>query len=82
MLVIKNNKITKIKGADIFTYSEEYNKYKRTCIGKKAKWATEEGFSLDFNTTLDILKKCIFVYPFNKETEIWIKKHYTIIEEC
>lgn len=61
------------------TFQEEFEKYARKC--KKKAWATPEGFSLEFDTTLQDLKESIFVRPISDEEEITIRKRFKILEE-
>lgn len=81
MLVVKigKKKPPKFENADVYTYKEMLEKYKRNC--RKKMWATEEGFSLDFDSYDSDLKQSVYVYPKDKETEEWIKKFYNVIEE-
>ena len=62
------------------TFQEEFEKYARKC--KKKAWATPEGFSLEFNTTLQDLKDSVFVRPISDEEEAIIRKRFKILEEC
>lgn len=62
------------------TFQEEFEKYARKC--KKKAWATPEGFSLEFDTTLQDLKESIFVRPISDEEEAIIHKRFKILEEC
>ena len=62
------------------TFQEEFEKYARKC--KKKAWATPEGFSLEFDTTLQDLKESIFVRPISEEEEAIIRKRFKILEEC
>ena len=61
------------------TFQEEFEKYARKC--KKKAWATPEGFSLEFDTTLQDLKESVFVKPISDEEETIIRKHFKILEE-
>lgn len=61
------------------TFQEEFEKYARKC--KKKAWATPEGFSLEFDTTLQDLKESIFVRPISDEEEVTIRKRFKILEE-
>lgn len=67
------------KFSNYTTFEEEYNKYLTKC--KKKLWATQEGFSLGFDTTLSDLKQSIFVRP-TEEEETTIRKRFKILEEC
>ena len=62
------------------TFQEEFEKYARKC--KKKQWVTPEGFSLEFDTTLQDLKDSVFVRPISDEEEIIIRKRFKILEEC
>ena len=64
---------------DYSTFQEEFEKYARTC--KKKAWATPEGFSLEFDTTLQDLKDSVFVRPISDEEEAIIRKRFKILEE-
>lgn len=64
---------------DYSTFQEEFEKYARKC--KKKAWATPEGFSLEFDTTLQDLKDSVFVRPISDEEEVIIRKHFKILEE-
>ena len=64
---------------DYTTFQEEFEKYARRC--KKKAWATPEGFSLEFDTTLQDLKDSVFVRPISDEEEAIIRKHFKILEE-
>ena len=61
------------------TFQEEFEKYARKC--KKKAWATPEGFSLEFDTTLQDLKESVFVRPISDEEETVIRKRFKILEE-
>ena len=61
------------------TFQEEFEKYARKC--KKKAWATPEGFSLEFDTTLQDLKESIFVRPISDEEGAIIRKRFKILEE-
>ena len=61
------------------TFQEEFEKYARKC--KKRAWATPEGFSLEFDTTLQDLKDSVFVRPISDEEEAIIRKRFKILEE-
>lgn len=78
-LVILCNKIPKFKDAEVHTFKEELEKYKRSC--RKSYLRTEACFSWKFDSTLEDLKKSIFVYPKSKESYKWIKTYYKVIEE-
>ena len=65
---------------DYSTFQEEFEKYARKC--KKKAWATPEGFSLEFDTTLQDLKDSVFVRPISDEEEAIIRKRFKILEEC
>ena len=62
------------------TFQEEFEKYARKC--KKKAWATPEGFSLEFDTTLQDLKDSVFVRPISDAEEVIIRKRFKILEEC
>ena len=75
--IIKVNPLKMPKFNDYTTFQEEYEKYIRKC--KKKHWATLEGFSLEFNSTLQDLRECIFVRPRTEEDEEKIKS-FKILE--
>lgn len=59
------------------TFEEEYDMYlKRT--GKK--WRTQEGFSLDFDSTLEDLKKCHFVHTNDEKLIKLLRQKLNVIE--
>lgn len=78
-LIVLTNKVPRIKNAIITSFNEEFEKYKRSC--KKDFLRTEACFSWNFNSTLQDLKKSVFVYPDNEDIERWIKQFYKVIEE-
>ena len=82
-LVLKPTRITlsekSYPGIKVSTFEEELELYKRKC--KKKQWATPEGFSLEFDTPLSDLKKCIFVYTNSLDIAGKLKKKFNIIEE-
>lgn len=77
-LVVLTNKIPKIQNAIVTTFDDEFEKYKSKC--KKRQWRTIEGFSLEYDTCLSDLRKCVFIYPGNDEVESWIRKFYKVLE--
>lgn len=48
---------------------------------KKKNWRSLEGFSLDFDSSIDDLKVCQYVFPDNEKTKAWILKNLNVIEE-
>ena len=48
--IIKVNPLKMPNFGNYSTFQEEFEKYARKC--KKKAWATPEGFSLEFDTTL------------------------------
>ena len=78
--IIKVDPLRMPKFNNYSTFQEEFEKYARRC--KKKFWATFEGFSLEFDTTLQDLKECIFVRPVSDEEEAIIRKRFKILEEC
>ena len=77
--IIKVNPLKMPNFGNYSTFQEEFEKYARKC--KKKAWATPEGFSLEFDTTLQDLKESIFVRPISDEEEITIRKRFKILEE-
>ena len=77
--IIKVNPLKMPNFGNYSTFQEEYEKYARKC--KKKAWATPEGFSLEFDTTLQDLKESIFVRPISDEEEVTIRKRFKILEE-
>ena len=57
--IIKVNPLKMPNFGNYSTFQEEFEKYARKC--KKKQWATPEGFSLEFDTTLQDLKESVFV---------------------
>lgn len=77
--IIKVNPLKMPNFGNYSTFQEEFEKYARKC--KKKAWATPEGFSLEFDTTLQDLKDSVFVKPISDEEEVIIRKHFKILEE-
>lgn len=77
--IIKVNPLKMPNFGNYSTFQEEFEKYARKC--KKKAWATPEGFSLEFNTTLQDLKDSVFVRPISDEEEAIIRKRFKILEE-
>ena len=77
--IIKINPLKMPNFGNYSTFQEEFEKYARKC--KKKAWATPEGFSLEFDTTLQDLKDSIFVKPISDEEEAIIRKRFKILEE-
>ena len=77
--IIKVNPLKMPNFGNYSTFQEEFEKYARKC--KKKAWATPEGFSLEFDTTLQDLKESIFVRPISDEEEVAIRKRFKILEE-
>jgi hypothetical protein len=75
-IILSENSYPDIK---VTTFEEEFELYKRKC--KKKQWATPEGFSLEFDSSLSDLKKCIFVYTNSKNTINKIRRKFNVIEE-
>ena len=78
--IIKVNPLKVPNFGNYTTFQEEFEKYARKC--KKKQWATPEGFSLEFDTTLQDLKESVFVHPISDEEEQIIRKRFKILEEC
>lgn len=78
--IIKVNPLKMPNFGDYTTFQEEFEKYARKC--KKKQWTTPEGFSLEFDTTLQDLKESVFVRPISDEEEAIIRKRFKILEEC
>ena len=79
IFIIKVNPLKMPNFGNYSTFQEEFEKYARKC--KKKAWATPEGFSLEFDTTLQDLKESVFVRPINDEEEAIIRKRFKILEE-
>lgn len=77
--IIKVNPLKVPNFGDYTTFQEEFEKYARKC--KKKQWATPEGFSLEFDTTLQDLRESVFVHPISDEEEQIIRKRFKILEE-
>ena len=77
--IIKVNPLKMPNFGNYSTFQEEFEKYARKC--KKKTWATPEGFSLEFDTTLQDLKDSVFVRPISDEEEAIIRKRFKILEE-
>ena len=77
--IIKVNPLKMPNFGNYSTYQEEFEKYARKC--KKKAWATPEGFSVEFDTTLQDLKDSVFVRPISDEEEAIIRKRFKILEE-
>ena len=80
IFIIKVNPLKMPNFGNYSTFQEEFEKYARKC--KKKAWATPEGFSLEFDTTLQDLKDSVFVRPISDEEEAIIRKRFKILEEC
>ena len=78
--IIKVNPLKMPNFGNYSTFQEEFEKYARKC--KKKQWATPEGFSLEFDTTLQDLRESVFVHPISDEEEQIIRKRFKILEEC
>lgn len=78
-LVVLASKKPVFNRADVYTFKEEFEKYKRSC--KKEFLRTEACFSWNFSSLLSDLKKAYFVYPLDVETERLIKANFNVIEE-
>ena len=55
----KTQRRNNFPGVSVSTFDEEYKKYLRRC--KQKRWATVEGFSLEFDSLLSDLKESIFI---------------------
>ena len=77
--IIKVNPLKMPNFGNYSTFQEEFEKYARKC--KKKQWATPEGFSLEFDTTLQDLRESVFVHPISDEEEQIIRKRFKILEE-
>lgn len=77
-LIIKGN-IPNISNCTVNNFEEEYCNYLRNTHNNK--WRTPEAFSLDFDSTLEDLKKSKFVYVDDLNVELALKKHLNVIEE-
>jgi hypothetical protein len=63
----------------VHSFDEEFESYMRK--EKKKNWRSLEGFSLDFDSSIDDLKVCQYVFPDNEKTKAWILKNLNVIEE-
>ena len=77
--IIKVNPLKMPNFGNYSTFQEEFEQYARKC--KKKAWATPEGFSLEFDTTLQDLRDSVFVRPISNEEEAIIRKRFKILEE-
>lgn len=75
------NKLSKLLGYSptIYTFEDIFSKYKNST--KKKYLATEEIFSLAYDTTLSDLKRSIWV-SMNKEDISKVKNKIKILEIC
>ena len=75
------NKLSKLLGYSptIYTFEDIFSKYKNST--KKKYLATEEIFSLAYDTTLSDLKRSIWVY-MSKEDISKVKNKIKILEIC
>jgi len=79
LYLIKTKVKPQLKYAEVFSFEEEFNRYKLS-FKKKKYWATIEGFQLEFpNITFDDMKQCYYVYPKDSKENF---KYYNIIDEC
>lgn len=76
-LIVKGN-ITSIPNCTINDFEEEYSSYLRKA---KKNWRNKEGFSLEFDSTLEDLLQSHFVYVDRRDLEFLIKKQFNVIEE-
>lgn len=60
------------------TFEEEYTKYARKC---KPKWRTHEGFSLEFESTLQDLRQSVFIHTTDIDLINTIRNKLNVIEE-
>lgn len=78
-LIVLSSKTPKFDRANVYTFNEEFEKYKKTC--KKDYLRSEACFSWQYSSLLSDLKKAYFIYPLDGETERLIKSKYKVIEE-
>lgn len=78
ILVIKDT-VPKIPNCIVNNFEEEYCNYLHNTHNNK--WRTPEAFSLDFDSTLEDLKKSKFVYVDDYNIRLSLKKHLNVIEE-
>lgn len=76
-LIVKGP-IPAIKNCVVNSFDDEYALYLRRA-GKH--WRTQEGFSLEFDSTLSDLKRSYFIYVDREDLELLIKKRLNVIEE-
>lgn len=81
-LVVRAKTKPKIKDADVLSFDEEFEHYKLTCTGKYKKWATKEGFQLEYNSNWEDLKVAFFVYPYNDTIKQEVINKLKVIEVC
>lgn len=63
----------------MYTFEEEFNRYKRFC--NKQYLATKECFSLMYDSLLEDLTQCVFVYTNDENTIKHLHKFYKVIEK-
>lgn len=79
IVVLKpNKKLLSVKNIKVASFKEEFEKYKRAC--SKSYLRTEACFSWHFESTLEDLKKSMFVYTTSKKTLDVIKNNFNVIE--
>lgn len=67
----------------IFTFSEMFDKYKKTLKKSKRNFATEEIFSLDYDTPLYDLKRSIWINVDKEDLQkLKDNKDINILEVC
>jgi hypothetical protein len=72
----------KIQNAEVLTFEEEFQHYLDMCRRdkKRSKWATKEGFQLEYESCWEDLQHAFYVYPYDKEVETDINKNFKVIE--
>lgn len=78
-LVVISSKAPRFNNANVFTFNEEFEKYKKS--RKKDYLRSEACFSWQYSSLLSDLKRAYFIYPLDKEAESFIKDNYNVIEE-
>lgn len=81
-LVVLTVSKPKIKGVEVLSFKEEFEHYKSMCTGKYAKWATKEGFQLEYNSSWKDLQVAYFIYCNDQVLCDLIKTKLNVIEEC
>lgn len=65
----------------VYSFRDKFNSYVKSLKKNKKYLATEEAFSLDYDSTLADLKKSVWISISEKELPT-IKEHLDILEIC